>query len=171
MSGVKAGTVKFSKSWRHQLSNYVTGLVWSPDGEWLAAASAVGEVVLIPAANVEGAIALRAADDQSISAVAFSANGQYLAASGQSGDATVWQVGESNCSVVLNQSYAGAWIDQLAWHSSQSYLAYAVGSQVQIWDIAQGKQLAELEFAGSSVLHLAWHPDQDLLAVSGPRAT
>lgn len=164
---MKTGSVKFSKSWRYCLSDYVTALAWSPDGEWLAAASAVGEVVLIPVADFENAIALRPTDDQAVSTLGFSANGQYLAASGQTGDVTVWQVGAAGYPVVLSQSHPGAWIDQLAWHSSQSDLAYGVGSQVQLWDVAQARQEAALEFANSSVLHLAWHPDEDLLAVSG----
>ncbi|MGP1385751.1 MAG: WD40 repeat domain-containing protein [Thainema sp.] len=168
---MKTGSVKFSKSWRHSLTDYVTALAWSPDGSWLAAASAVGEVVLIPVADTVadtgGAIALRSADDQSMNALGFSADGQYLAASGQTGEVTVWQVGQSGFPVVWQQSYTGTWIDQLAWHPGHSHLAYGVGSQVQIWDIAQAQQKAELEFADSSVLHLAWHPAEDLLAVSG----
>ena len=59
------------------------------------------------------------------------------------------------------------WIDRLTWHPTQSWLAFGAGSQVNVWDIAQAKQLTQQNFVASSVLGLAWHPDGQRLAASG----
>ena len=158
--------LKFTKSWRGSLADYITALQWSPDGAWLGMASASGEVALYDQTSADFAI-LRQADGQSINALGFSADSQFLAAGGQSGTITVWDTKASGSSPLWSQSYDGEWIDRLAWHPSQNYLAYGVGSKVYIWDISGNQKLAELDFADSSVLHLAWHPDGICLAVSG----
>lgn len=156
---------KFTKAWRCSLSDYVTTLAWSPDGVWLGMASAAGEVALCR--NSPDVAILRQADGQSVNALGFSADSQFLAVGGQTGTVTVWPVQESPAAPVWTQSYSGVWIDRLAWHPTQPHLAFGVGSQVQIWDIPQNEKLAELDFADSSVLHLAWHPNGKSLAVSG----
>jgi WD40 repeat protein len=47
MFGLKpSGRQTWKKTWRHQLSEYVTQIVWSPDGNTLAACSAAGEIVI-----------------------------------------------------------------------------------------------------------------------------
>jgi WD40 repeat protein len=162
---VKATFAKFTKQWRQTLADYGTALAWSPDGQWLAAASASGEVTQYGLSGT--VVPLRQADGQAISALGFSADGLLLSAAGQSGDLTVWDMEAPHPSVALTQPHSGTWIDQLAWHPSQRYLAYGVGSQVQIWDGVQKTPLTTLDFEKSSVLHLAWHPAGDRLAVSG----
>ncbi|MBE9140763.1 WD40 repeat domain-containing protein [Nodosilinea sp. LEGE 07088] len=156
---------KFAKSWRCSLSDYVTALAWSPDGAWLGAATAAGEVGL----GQESAAwrMLRLADGQAINALGFSADGEWLAVGGQSGEVLVWSVQSPESDPAWAQVYAGAWIDRLAWHPTQPQLAYAVGPQVQIWNIPKNEKIAELDFADSSVLHLAWHPTGSHLAASG----
>lgn len=161
---MKTAPFKLTHHWQYPLKDYVTALDWSSLGEWLAAASAVGEVVLHR--HLAAAVVLRQADGQAISAMAFSADGQFLAAAGQSAAVQVWQVASPEAPA-LTRPHPDTWIDQLAWHPHRNWLAYGVGSQVQIWAVDQNQRVAELEFASSSVLHLAWHPGGNLLAVSG----
>jgi WD40 repeat protein len=163
---VSTAKLKFTKSWRGSLADYITALVWSPDGAYLGIASASGEVALHSQASSDVTL-LRQADGQSINALGFSADSQFLAAGGQSGTVAVWDAQASESAPIWTQAYDGEWIDRLAWHPSQSYLAVGVGSLVQIWDLPGNTRIAELDFADSSVLHLAWHPDGTRLAVSG----
>jgi WD40 repeat protein len=110
---------------------------------------------------------LRQADGQAISTLGFSADGQFIAVGGQSGEVLVWNIQAIEPVLALAQSHPGAWIDQLAWHPSRAIMAYGVGCQGQIWDVQQDHQVAELDFVSSSVLHLAWHPQGTWLAASG----
>jgi WD40 repeat protein len=163
---VSKATPKFIKSWRGALADYITALVWSPDGAWLGMASASGEVALHSQASSD-MVLLRQADGQAINALGFSADSQLLAAGGQAGTVTVWDIQAVEAVAIWTQSYNGEWIDRLAWHPTRPYLALGVGTQVQIWEIPGNRKIAELDFADSSILHLAWHPDGTRLAVSG----
>lgn len=162
---MKTASITFTQRWQSTLADYITALTWSSDGTWLAAASAAGDVVL-HRIN-QDSLSLQTANDQSINALEFSAEGQFLAATGQSGDVTVWDVRSPSPSIVFTQSHPGVWVDQLAWHPQHPYLAYGVGSQVCVWDIANSAILAQPDFQASSILHLTWHPHGSSLAVSG----
>jgi len=170
----------FDICWRASLEDYVTALSWSADGSILAVGSASGEVLLwVEAAQ---SILLRSvASEQAISTLGFSADGQYLAAAGQQGAVFIWdlttldltQLNQSTVpqstvpqpTVVLENLHC--WVDRLAWHPTQSWLAFGAGAQVKVWDISENKLLSDQNFAVSSVLGLSWHPDGQRLAASG----
>ncbi|MEL6468857.1 MAG: WD40 repeat domain-containing protein [Cyanobacteria bacterium J06623_4] len=159
---------RYDIHWRGQVSDYVTALAWSGDGEFLAIASASGEVALWSEA---GRVVLRSPDDgqsieQSINCVGFSADGTYLAASGQQGAVFIWRRDRlTQPPTVLKDAHC--WVDQLAWHPTRPWLVFGVNSRVNVWDVAQAQLLTEQDFGASSVLGLAWHPGGELLAVSG----
>jgi WD40 repeat protein len=160
-------SIQFKKHWRGNLTDYVTDLVWSADGCWLASASAAGEVMLHKLSD-DQTLPLQASTGQSVNRLAFSADQRWLASCGQAGTVQVWDMTTTPDSCPpCSQHHASAWIDQMAWHPREPWLAYAVGSQVHIWDVPQNSHIAELDFQNSSVLHLAWHPQGDRLAVSG----
>ncbi|MGF1514635.1 MAG: WD40 repeat domain-containing protein [Elainellaceae cyanobacterium] len=159
-------TLNLTQRWRDRLSDYVTAIAWSTDGVWLAAASSAGEVLLFDRAQdiAQNRVVLKAADGKAVNTLGFSADGQYLAAAGQSGTLTIWAL-QPNYPIAFSQSHPGVWIDQLAWHPSQTYQAYGAGPQVKIWDGTN--TAADLDFQSSSVLHLAWHPRGHWLTASG----
>lgn len=165
MSGVKTALLHCTQHWHSHLADYVTSLAWSPDGTWLATASAAGDVVLqrSPAETLR----LQNPNDQAINSLGFSANGEFLAAGGQFGVVIVWDVQARNTPIVLRQDYGSTWIDQLAWHPQKNILAYGVGSQIHIWEVTPSALTTVLDFQDSSVLHLAWHPQGHAIAVSG----
>ncbi|NEQ51131.1 MAG: WD40 repeat domain-containing protein [Leptolyngbya sp. SIO3F4] len=154
----------FKVHWRGQLDDYITALDWSPGGDSLAIASSSGEVVVWTEAGLVSL--LPAQPDSTIDCLGFSADGKYLAAAGQQGDVFIWQTSSlSQPPTVLQNPHC--WIDQLAWHPGISWLAFGVGSQIQVWECGSLQTLASLDFKESSVLGLEWHPDGTLLAVSG----
>ncbi|MEO0376032.1 MAG: WD40 repeat domain-containing protein [Cyanobacteria bacterium P01_A01_bin.17] len=175
----------FATHWKGLLEDYVTALAWSVDGV-LAAGAASGEVLLW----VDGKSRLlrSAASEQAIGAIGFSANGQYLAAAGQQGLVFIWDLTMLDLTTlnlapsqptvpqpttILENPHC--WIDRLAWHPSQSWLAFGAGAQVKVWEISQEKVLSDgkallredRSFSASSVLDLAWHPNGKQLAAGG----
>jgi WD40 repeat protein len=142
-----------------------------PDGSGLAVATARGKIVCLnegldppKSPLVRGTKSLREADGFSIDALAFSENGQYLAAAGQSGKLYVLGTGE----LVATLIYSG-WIDQLAWHPERSLLAFGVGKMIHIWNAETQTIESSLELLESSVLGLAWNARGDRLMASGNR--
>jgi WD40 repeat protein len=74
---------------KETLSDYVTVIAWSPTDNILAAASGSGEVRLLK--NFVS-LSLCQPTSQSIDALAFSFDGKWLAAGGQEGVITLWQM-------------------------------------------------------------------------------
>lgn len=83
-----SGQTLFNPQWQGTLSDYVTAVAWSPDGQ-LAASSAAGEVVLWTEATLTP---LQVSTEQSIDCLAFSQDGQFLAAAGQDGRVKIWRL-------------------------------------------------------------------------------
>ncbi|MEN8447103.1 MAG: WD40 repeat domain-containing protein [Cyanobacteria bacterium J06555_13] len=164
----------FDTHWKASLEDYVTALVWSADGHYLAAGSVSGEVLLW---SETGSVLLRsAASEQAIGPLGFSANGQFLAAAGQQGSVFIWDLSTLDLAALDRPTVSGpvltlgnphCWIDRLAWHPTQPWLAFGAGAEVKVWDISQAKLLSQQSFVASSVLGLAWHPEGQLLAASG----
>jgi WD40 repeat protein len=163
VSGVKTAKLQLTLQWQAALSDYVTAVQWSPDGDSVTAATAAGEVVLFAAQGT--ATPLQTAQGQAVNCLGCSAKGDFWAWGGQAGELCLWPVQTAARSLLA--AYEGAWIDSLAWHPTLPLLAYGVGATVHIWDMSDQTAIATLDFEASSVLHLAWHPQGDLLAVSG----
>jgi WD40 repeat protein len=197
MSGGEAGELGFQLCWRGDLADYVTAIAFDPTGTVLAASSAAGEVALWSLAHlsqfplssshrsashpvpVELIAFLRVGDAASVDCLAFSSDGKFLAAAGQSGRIDIWQINGPMSGpmsgpdpvpvppLITTLANAPAWVDRLAWHPHKPQLAYALGKYVQIWDAANHAILATLNFEHSSVLDLTWHPDGTYLAIAG----
>ncbi|MEO1592661.1 MAG: WD40 repeat domain-containing protein [Cyanobacteria bacterium J06632_22] len=145
------------------LSEYITALVWSPVGRGLAIASAAGEVVLWQDGFQE--TILQAASNASVDALGFSGDGQWLAASGQTGKVIFWRLSDDVPELVETLNWGSAWIDRLQWHPHHPWLAFNCGKAVYIWAADQGEILTTLELS-AAVQDLGWSPDGTHLAVS-----
>ena len=151
--------------WQCQLSESVTALSCAPESAGWAASSAAGEVVWNSGANEP--IYLQEADGRSIEAVAFSADGRWLAAGGQAGKLLIWDCGDRHIPPRLIQTIEiDRWIEHLVWHPSQPQLAIGSGNCVKIWDALAQREVTTRTF-DRSIFDLAWHPDGTELAVAG----
>jgi WD40 repeat protein len=99
--------------------------------------------------------------------LAFSHDGQFLAAAGQNGQLKLWQVQETKVEPIETLSQTNTWIDRLAWCPTRNQLAFSFGKSIQVWDAISGEIEATLNFDASSVLDLTWHPDGQQLSVGG----
>ncbi|WP_255095264.1 WD40 repeat domain-containing protein [Synechococcus sp. J7-Johnson] len=150
-----------------ELQQAITALSWSGDGEFLAIASAGGELLLLDfRAGCEDL--LRAEQDSSLDAIGFSADGQFLMAVGQAGELLLWELGGSGISPMALQPMplGCGWLDAAALQPRGLLLAVAAGRQVRIWDGAVRQwRLETLDLPGT-VQTLAWSADGLQLAAS-----
>lgn len=149
---------------KQQLSEYITGIAWSPDGSCLAVVTAAGELAVWQAGEIK---LLQTSNNYSLDCLGFSTDGQWLAVAGQRGKVWVWRVHQNTFQLVDTLSYEKAWIDSLVWNTQQNLLAFAVNRQIKIWDAPNQEIIADLNFEDSSVFNLAWNIDGNLLAASG----
>lgn len=153
-------SVQLNLTWEIQLDEYITALAWA--GDRLAIAAADGAVVLCDGGR---STALRKADGQSINTIATSADGQYLASGGQHGKVEIWTI--ATATLVQTLEYPRSWIDKLIWHPVKNHLAFSIGKQILVWDVAGDQAIAALHLSGSSAMDLTWHPQGKALAVGG----
>jgi len=144
------------------LQEYVTALAYSPQGNFLAASSAAGELILY---RRQESIELQGVTDQSLDCLAFSKDGQYLAAGGQDGCLRVWSMEDQQ--LILTLENAPRWVEHLGWSGDSHKLAFSNGRYVQVWDVLTKEVVTTLNFEDSSVLGIAWHPVVDHLAIAG----
>jgi len=152
--------------WSTTLSDYITAIVWSPDGTWFAVSSAAGEVVRFDARTKQATV-LQPAQAASVDTLGISVDGVFLAAGGQAGTVWVWRLDGETPIEIARLEHPRIWIDRLQWNPRYPELAYSLGRHVWIWDAMQASSIAQLNFESSSVLNLAWHPRGDRLSVSG----
>ncbi|TVQ07467.1 MAG: WD40 repeat domain-containing protein [Leptolyngbya sp. DLM2.Bin27] len=155
-----------NQSWQTLLSDYITAIAWSPDGARLAACSAAGEVVMFDP-KTGASVALQEQRGVSVDAIAFSADGTFLAVGGQSGTVSIWRLAADAAERLTELENPRVWVDCLRWHPRLPELAFGLGRYAQVWDAVEQSVVATLNFEASSVLDLAWHPSGDYLTLAG----
>ncbi|MEO1428402.1 MAG: hypothetical protein AAFV71_04915 [Cyanobacteria bacterium J06633_8] len=162
MSQFTINSQEFSLLSSQTLSDYVTAVAFSPEGEVLAATSAAGEVVFWQ--NGGELKTLESGNGESVDCVAFSHDGKFLAAAGQSGQVKIWQ---GNDLIATLDGFG--WVDKLAWSPKCNHLAFSLGRKVQVWDADSNSLVVNLDFDNSSALAIDWRNDGNYLAISGHR--
>lgn len=157
---------QLERKWRGHLDDYVTAIAWSPDSQQVAACDGAGAIQYLNRVTQQ-THCLQAGTGKSVDALAYSADGCFLAASGQNGHISIWEMSGEVPTLSACLDHPRTWVDQLTWHPRRSELAFGLGRQAQIWDAQTQEIITTLAFEASSVLDLAWHPQQDWLAVGG----
>jgi WD40 repeat protein len=162
----------FAKHWAASLDDYAIDLAWSPDGAWLAAASAAGGITLYDA--VTGTVKHKLAGHaDGANCLAWSPDGTSFATGGQDGCVRWWDpvTGAQTTEAKLGN----AWVEHLGWappgdavtppHSDRA----GVGAAPRLLFAAAGKKLVALRSDGSvahafpdapkTISALAWKPD------------
>ena len=158
--------LQLERQWRGHLDDYVTAIAWSPDSQQVAACDGAGTVQCLNRVTQQ-THCLQTGTGQSVDTLAYSYDGSFLAASGQNGHISIWEMSGEAPTLSSCLDHPRTWVDQLTWHPRRSELAFSLGRYAQIWDAQTQEIITTLPFEASSVLDLAWHPQQDWLAVGG----
>jgi WD40 repeat protein len=137
----------------------VWAIAWSC--RYLAIGSRNGQVRLLDPQTRESCKVLRG-QIQSITALAWSPDGQYLASGGLVGTIEIWDVEGDRC---LHRIDGGSIIYGVSW--SPNGQAFATGGEdgtIRIWSFSTGNCLSILEAHQARVTALAWHPREPYLA-------
>jgi len=167
VSGINTKTqLEFQQTWQGGLSDYVTAIAWSPDGRYLAAVSAAGEVSLFAAPTFQP-LSLQGETGRSVDCLSFSHDGQFLAIGGQDGQVKIWSLLSGSPELITTLENNSVWVDRLCWSSKTHELAFSLGKYVQVWNADTQEVVTTLNFAASTVLDLDWRRDGKYLALAG----
>lgn len=150
---------------RGQVQGCITGLAWAPRAAQLAIASAAGELILVDfEAGVDWPLQqVHAAGSQGFDALGFSSCGRWLAAAGEGGVLSLWDL-KDDVPLQMPVPALRGWIDQLAWQPDGELLAVALGAAIWIWHSGDQIWLPPLSTPGGAVMALSWSPSGDQLA-------
>jgi WD40 repeat protein len=140
-------------------------MAWSPVGAQLAVASAAGALIL---SDFETCLEwpLRDADGQGLDAIAFSGDGRWLAAGGESGSLSLWRLDRPVPELQPVPPLRG-WLEQLAWQPHGDLLAVARGAEICLWSLRTQTWWPPLRASRAAVMALTWSSTGDQLVVAG----
>ena len=168
--GVSTLTENLILQWQSQLNDVVTEISWSPIGFSWAVSSAGGEIGWICEQPNESSKMLILAEwtGESIDCLAFSPNGEWLAAGGQAGELLIWKIDDPTLApILIHKIKLNTWIEHLDWHPTLPHLSISYGAQVQTLDVVTAKAIITWTFDKSSVFDISWHPSGSHLAIAG----
>jgi len=157
-----------SFQWHARLNDFITSLVWSPDGTRLAFGSVSGQVGIYDASNGHAVHLIDKAHEEGCDALAWRPDGQALATAGRDG---LWKLWDVSTGKVLVEHEAGAlWAEHLAWSARPigdrgHLLALGAGNKVTLWN-EKGEASGEALKFPRSVADLAWIMGGATLAVA-----
>jgi WD40 repeat protein len=132
-----------------QLAEYITKVAISVNGQ-VAAASAGGEVLVDSQLLLEDC-------EQSIDALEFSSDGNFLAAAGQSGKIYIWQIKATTSPELIETiDLTNNWLEHLRWNGN--LLAFSWQGYTQVREFPSKKIITTLEHKDSNILGMAWRP-------------
>ena len=153
--------MNFSKHWAATLDDYVIDLAWSPDGKFLAAASAAGGVSIFDAAGT--LVHKLAGHDNGANCLAWSPDSGLLATGGQDGCVRFWNaaIGVQTAKAKLGN----AWVEHLAWKPHSNMLAAAAEKKFVFID-SNGTVTSMFKDAPKTISAISWEPGGDSCAVA-----
>jgi len=154
-----------TESWKENLGYDCDSgaiIAFSPDGSLLATAAS-GSIVLWDLARRQRRLEL-ATPLIDLRALAFSPNGNFLAAGGTRGPIKLWHLATGKEIYSFNSRVMGPYA--LAFSSDSKTLASAAGSFVDIWDVISKEEVANYRFNSFAITAIALSPDGKLLAAA-----
>jgi WD40 repeat protein len=174
-------TGKFEKSCTFERAySPLTSLVWSPDGHYLASATAREHEIQVWSIREKKLWCLfpNWPDDDlawsDVNALAWSPNGGFLASGAVNGTVHVWDLIRNDRLATLKAAHSGevnslAWLSEAGWLSDHAMVASVSGRYISIWSNKSGDPLLVLP-ALDGLDSLPWHSRRHLLVTPGHRS-
>lgn len=151
---------KLQQRWGAEIDDNVVKLIWSPDGQTVAAASISGAITLFEAKT--GAIKQTLKGHSfGTTAIAFNHDGKYLASAGQDGKARVWNPDDG--AEVLAVAGGAGWVEHVTWSPVRDLFVTGAGKKIRLWNMA-GEMVREYPDQAGTIASLAWKPGTEYLA-------
>lgn len=142
---------------------------WSPDGERLAVASHRYGMLVYDLRTQTLQRVERSDVPPRLRRVEWSADGKYLASSGEGRVIIIWDAGNYSSRATL-EGHRGM-VTALAWSPDRTRLASGSwghgGDQLFVWDTRSWKRIATLDDPNESVFAVAWSADGERLVSAG----
>jgi WD40 repeat protein len=153
--------------WQTTLNDYITSLVWSPDGSALLAVPTTGPISILTS---ESGQPLRQFPGHGIGngGAAWSPSSPAITSFGQDGQVVLHPLSNDN---PRKFSSGKTWVEAIQWHPTGDWLAIAVGKKLHLLN-PDFLPAETFEDHPGTISDLAWSPDgQQLASVSylGPR--
>lgn len=139
--------------WQTEISDYVNGLAWSPDGSLVVAAAVSGAITIFEAASGE-IVQLLPGHGFGTTAVVWHPNGQSLASAGQDGKIRLWDAKDGQ--EIANMNGGAEWVEHLAWCPDGELLASAAGRKLRLWN-AKGHLIRAYPEQSNTINSLQWN--------------
>ena len=158
-------TKRLVPAWQKRLGDFVVSMEWSPDGNILAAATAAGEVSLIPRQKGPE-IVTYTAHASGMGVLGWHPAGEFLASAGQDGCVSAWKSGTKE--PLWTYQAGRAWIERMTWSSGKNtdaQLAVLCGKEIHVLD-GGGKLKAKSVAHSGTFLDVCWHSSEDKILTS-----
>ncbi|MCP9442128.1 MAG: hypothetical protein NNA20_06000 [Nitrospira sp.] len=149
------------------VNDYVHRVACMPEGAWVAACSASGQVVVWDAASLSVVRELNGHRSAALT-MGWHPKRPELATGGQDGVVRIWEVPSGQERAVLPVGGQGAWVEHLAWSRDGWFLAAAAGKTLRIWKSERegSLELAGEVFSQTTISDLAWMPKGEAVIAS-----
>jgi WD40 repeat protein len=152
-------------------TDFVESASWSPDSRLVVSSGLDGMIYIWNASSQQKVMSIGTPARFSLLIVKWSPVNPYLIASGDGeGIVRVWNTLTGTVYRSLDSHSSPFWISSLAWSHDGKRIALT-SDRLQIWDVASGQRLFELENPDGLVNAAAWSPDDRKLVSAGNDGT
>ncbi len=156
------------RGWSAVLADYAIAGSWTPRGEALVVADAVGGIYAFDGKSGESAWARQGAHDGGVLAMAIHPSGTTFATAGLDGRVLSWDVAEGQMQQAID--VGSGWVENVAWSPEGNRLAASCSRKVRMFS-ESGAEVWRSDDHPSTVNAIAWSSEEELATACYGRVT
>ncbi len=147
----------------HGHSAYITDVVWSPNGKYIASGSADKTVLVWDSATGQHTLLTFHGHGIDVLAVAWSPDGKYIASGSADKTVQIWDATTEKTFFTYRLHTSS--VNHVAWNPGGTHIASASADKtVRVWDPISGKTFLTYSDHTASVNFVAWSPNGKYIA-------